>query len=229
MNDSFLGQIQVQQSIDIDMAIDIDKPVEQILVSIQPTEVHAVTSNKNRRRRSIQVPTFLSEDQRNETVLLIHIGKAGGSSIRSLVKKSKQIYRRSPRSPRRCDLSRVTGEDKNVIHIWAHQDTYPNYYTQYLVPVRNPIDRLISAWFNYERHLFRVTPSRQSIRIYLGRLIDCYQDFNDLITNGVLLIVAIILVATRILLARCLRENASSAKFPAIPTTFIIMKYTWKI
>jgi hypothetical protein len=183
LHDSFLGQIQIQQSIDkgMDMGMDIDIPVEQILLSTQLSEVQAATSNKNRRRQSIQVPKFLQADQRNESVLFVHVGKAGGSSVRSLVNKSRQICRHSPRSRRRCALSRVTGELNNVVHMWAHQDTYPN-YKQYLVPVRNPIDRLIS-WFNYERHLFRVA-GRQRIHSYLGRLIYCYPDVNDLITNG---------------------------------------------
>ena len=86
-----------------------------------------------------------------------------------------------------CHLLRITHRLPNpqkkirsdITHMWANQDSYPN-YTHFVVPVRNPVDRLIS-WYNYE--LLQLQQGQnQAIRLKL--LSKCYSTVNALISEG---------------------------------------------
>ena len=98
-----------------------------------------------------QRPIPLDPHLRKEPVLLVHVGKTAGSSIREMLNyaEMKCHYQRrnavSITMP--CALARVTHRQaqpsrkikSDVVHMWSNQDTYGN-YKQYLIPVRNPID-----------------------------------------------------------------------------------------
>jgi hypothetical protein len=112
------------------------------------------SSVRSTKPNRIQMPKFLAEGDRNDTILLVHVGKAGGSSVRIQIEKSQDLCRTQPQSLHHCSLGRVA----RVTHMGANQYIYPQ-YSQFLIPIRNPVDRLIS-WFNYERHLYWVDKNR---------------------------------------------------------------------
>lgn len=96
----------------------------------------------------------LPPDLRNQSVLFVHVGKAGGSALRQLLLKSNRACTKAHPDDAifACALNRVTSR---ITHMWGNQDKYLN-YSQFIVTVRDPIDRLIS-WYNYERHLYRTS------------------------------------------------------------------------
>ncbi|KAG7371421.1 sulfotransferase family protein [Nitzschia inconspicua] len=84
-----------------------------------------------------------------------------------------------------CAIAQI--ESKRV-HLKAGQDRYP-YYQQFLVNVRNPIDRLIS-WYNYESQSFYKEPRWKDGGIAstnFQQLKECYPDgIGQIIYDGLL-------------------------------------------
>ena len=125
-------------------------------------------------------PLPLDPKSLNETVLLVHVGKAGGSSTRDLMSDADKSCPQFPEDLK-CILLRVTHADNDITHIRFNQDAYPK-YNHFLVPVRNPVDRLIS-WFNFEMPPLGdsnprvMVPNKQN-------LFDCYQDIDSVMTKG---------------------------------------------
>jgi hypothetical protein len=150
--------------------------------------------------RGCKEPSFPKEPLQNlhggDNVLLIHVGKAGGTSIRSLHRKAEEQCEdyldrvsSSDRPPnwkkhadvaQACAFSAVTGPSQ-LVHMNRRHEDVPK-YDHYLVPLRNPVDRLIS-WYSYETsYLKDPHPKRRSRR--LAHLMYCYKDVDSLITDG---------------------------------------------
>ena len=117
-----------------------------------------------------------------EPVLFVHVGKAGGTTIRELNKKAYKLCKEKDKLPSNtstpyfCTLSRMTPH--KYVHIGRRQDSYSN-YSQFLVTVRNPIDRLVS-WFYYSRTEKYLKKKPTPV------LHSCYNTINDLVTATML-------------------------------------------
>ncbi|KAG7340802.1 sulfotransferase family protein [Nitzschia inconspicua] len=146
-------------------------------------------------------PSFTDEvvhtTYEDNDILLIHVGKAGGTSIRKLIltasEQCEDYYSEDDTSEdnpenweehvdlaQACAFSVVTTGSK-LVHLNRRHEVLHK-YDHFLVPLRNPVDRLIS-WFYYETSfLSDPKPIRQSAR--LAYLMHCYKDFNSLVTDG---------------------------------------------
>ncbi|KAG7373485.1 sulfotransferase family protein [Nitzschia inconspicua] len=150
-----------------------------------------------------RAPTFTEEavhaSYEENDILLIHIGKAGGTSIRKLILTAEENCEEnysdddsSEDNPEnwegRVDLAHscafsVVTKGSKLVHLNRRHDVLRK-YDHFLVPLRNPVDRLIS-WFYYETSfLSDPNPIRQSAR--LAYLMHCYKDFNSLVTDGLI-------------------------------------------
>ena len=119
----------------------------------------------------------LAQNLQMEPVLFVHVGKAGGSTIRHVNNKAYKSCKEKKKlpsntdTPYSCTLARMT--PGKFVHIWNRQDTYSN-YSRFLVTVRNPIDRLVS-WFYFSR------THKRTHTIH-----SCYNTINDLVTATML-------------------------------------------
>lgn len=146
----------------------------------------------------------------SDSILLVHVGKAGGTSIRHFLKKARNACEASLASlssagdgdgddnggpveinitgdedsiidvVQTCAVAQVTGY-RSLIHLNRNHNTATN-YSHFLVPVRNPVDRLIS-WFNYERS-FLTNPDDKRTSQRLIELVGCYANVNELFADG---------------------------------------------
>jgi len=102
-------------------------------------------------------PRFLSLEFRSKPRQFVHIGKAGGSAIRIMVKKSKNKCSElsmqknivpDPVEAQVCALSKILS---GQVHLKARLEPRKYYdpHTQFLINLRDPIDRLFS-WYYYE-------------------------------------------------------------------------------
>jgi hypothetical protein len=139
--------------------------------------------------------------------LFVHVGKAGGSSIMLLVEKSKakckdliekdglnankedvknfEYSLLTTVKQQTCALSKI---QKQRVHLKDGQHLYNN-YTQFIINVRDPVDRLIS-WYNYELQSFDKEPRWQQggqASENFVNLRDCYPGGIDDIIRGSLL------------------------------------------
>jgi len=114
-------------------------------------------------------PNLLSPELRSQR-LNVHIGKAGGSAIRAMVRKSHQKCKNLTAEAESgksldnkdklvkdqvCAISKIPTRMthmKNHLHPVQYSE-----YKQFLINVRDPIDRLIS-WWNYEIACFVKEP-----------------------------------------------------------------------
>ena len=107
-------------------------------------------------------PRFLSLEFRSKPRQFVHIGKAGGSAIRIMVKKSKNKCSElsmqknivpDPVEAQVCALSKILS---GQVHLKARLEPRKYYdpHTQFLINLRDPIDRLFS-WYYYEIACFQ--------------------------------------------------------------------------
>ncbi|CAB9497396.1 expressed unknown protein [Seminavis robusta] len=95
----------------------------------------------------------------NRSILLIHVGKAAGSTLRRATKVLCKSFK-DPRNPQKVLHRSCCGKNtldqrtvpltgkliQDVYHMWAYNDTIFPRVTTYLITVRNPIDRIISTY-----------------------------------------------------------------------------------
>jgi hypothetical protein len=160
-------------------------------------------------------PKILPIEDRSKHHLFVHIGKAGGSSIWVMVKKSREKCK---------ELSMMKDDDNNNnnnrsllllktqvcalatipdgrVHFNERLHPQKSYskYTQFFINVRDPIDRLIS-WYNYEILSFKKEP-RWTTANETGQASDnfrrlsqlCFPDkngFTNMVNGGLLLLLS---------------------------------------
>jgi Sulfotransferase family len=104
--------------------------------------------------------SVISDEGTNRSILLIHVGKAGGSTLRRVARIAcKRVpdprNSRLPPIQRSCsgknalDQTAVPRTGKliqDVFHMWAYNATLFPLVTTYLVTIRNPIERVISSF-----------------------------------------------------------------------------------
>jgi hypothetical protein len=145
------------------------------------------------------IPKPLTREQSQQRRLFVHIGKAGGTSIQVMVQKSatkcqelkmmqKQNKTKMNRilDSKRDDLDDVEAQTCAIaqiqskrVHLKVGQDKYST-YQQFLVNVRNPIDRLVS-WYNYELQSFEKEPRWQTG----GMASDNFRNLKDCFPQGI--------------------------------------------
>ena len=92
---------------------------------------------------------------KNRTITLVHVGKAGGLTI----KASTSLYCRLPRGRRKPEeiekyIKRRFNDANNTLalqlkgyfHMWAYDEEELQQSTSFLFTLRNPVDRIISAY-----------------------------------------------------------------------------------
>jgi Sulfotransferase family len=102
----------------------------------------------------------IRDDETSRRILLIHVGKAGGSTLRRV---ARVLCTRvsDPKNPKRPPIHRscsgkntlaqqsvpLTGKlIQDVFHMWAYNATLVPLVTTFLVTIRNPIERIISTF-----------------------------------------------------------------------------------
>ena len=149
-------------------------------------------------------PRPLTLEQTQEKRLFVHIGKAGGSSILIMVQKSAAKCQELSQASSPATTG-VTGRDDTIadikdqtcaiaqiptqrVHLQSGQEKYSQ-YSQFLVNVRNPIDRLIS-WYNYELQSYNKEPRWQqggAASTNFERLKSCFpQGIGQIVQEGLI-------------------------------------------
>ena len=142
-----------------------------------------------------KVATPLPRELHTEPVLFVHVGKAGGSSLRDVIVNAHNTCQKSisnnnntvvvpaeTSNPYHCSMARMFPVNERMVHIWNGADRFPN-FTQYLLPIRNPIDRLVS-WFNFDRVSELALKRRHEKSSYpiATTFHTCFNTINDVIT-----------------------------------------------
>ncbi len=129
------------------------------------TDQQVIFSSENHHHLNLQ--------SRNGTlVTLVHIGKTGGSALRDLVDYANGYCEinfihnlkhndKTTLQQHMCAMARVTNsKSTGLVHLDRNlHNTLSDLH--FLVPVRNPVDRLVS-WFYYEKHFQTVKQTRYS-------------------------------------------------------------------
>jgi hypothetical protein len=153
------------------------------------------------------------------SIMLIHIGKAGGSAMREIVTRTRALCNNlksngyyvggtdkhdgsssggvggSSSSSNNTDGNDPTNDTGLMRHVCAfakvtnwnqciHLNRHHSelrYYNHFLIPVRNPVDRIVS-WYNFERYIMNVDRTRYGER--LDVLSRCYDKVDDLLVHG---------------------------------------------
>jgi hypothetical protein len=162
------------------------------------------------------VPSFDAETkqslnihlQTGTTILLMHIGKAGGTAFRASTTKAyaycgrgnesaatkmasetsllAQAHRDeqlklSPLQIHMCALARVTQYDR-LVHLDRNHE-YVGHYNHFIIPIRNPLDRLVS-WYHYEQYHMDVEETRYG-KLLNTLVHECgYDTVDKLMTKG---------------------------------------------
>ena len=133
-------------------------------------------NNSNTTVRGIK-PQILSLENRSKNHLFVHIGKAGGSSIMIMVKKSREKCQELMKKEEDDDNRKLKAQvcvlatiPNGRVHLQERLDPvrYYSKYDQFLVNVRDPIDRLIS-WYNYELVAFQKEAKKWTIANQTGQ------------------------------------------------------------
>jgi len=161
-------------------------------------------NNKNSTNMREIRPKVLPQEDRSKDHLFVHIGKAGGSSIMIMVKKSREkckelmkndddiMNKNETLSLLKTQVCALATIPDGRVHLKErlHPKNYYSEYTQFFVNVRDPIDRLIS-WYNYEIVAFKKEP-RWTTANQTGQASDnfrrlsqsCFPAGDDKIENG---------------------------------------------
>lgn len=122
----------------------------------------------------------LSDSSTNRTVAFIHVGKSGGSSITKILRNSCHNYRKACVQqaaeryiPNETSLSLLT---KAYYH--TTDKTIPfEQYTSFIVVIRNPLDRIISAFaWDHPKNMHH--PVRK-MRRRRGTTYDCFSSLEE--------------------------------------------------
>jgi Sulfotransferase family len=86
--------------------------------------------------------------QENRSIAFVHVGKAGGMTIRTVTSlvcgvKSQNTSCVNKRFPKNATLSRQV---KYYLHVFGYRPDQLKHATSFLVALRNPVDRIISAY-----------------------------------------------------------------------------------
>lgn len=171
--------------------------VQTMVVVLRVLPLHAVLpvgfvmerTRSPYRRLGAEPPARRAESEserptQNRQILLVHIGKAGGSSLSCNMRALRNIsVLRCPESPDTA-VSQSTVSDQVVE--WGHMRHYTEgmvrRYAAYLVVVRQPISRLVSA-FRYQQRYKDRLPELQKHTL-ASDLHHCYKSVNEAATLG---------------------------------------------
>lgn len=146
---------------------------------------------------STKEPTpVTAKERKSEGVMFAHVGKAGGSSIlKAVLPNSKALCRqgRNNNNDKISDASSntttrgtlhactVASRVRSHVHMNLRQNTYKN-FKHFLMPIRNPVDRIIS-WYNYE---IRLTQTERHFKNIIFKMLwqHCYPTINELVSIG---------------------------------------------
>ncbi len=107
---------------------------------------------------------------------LVHVGKAAGSSVSCSL---GLMYANCEGMPRQPGLA-------NTYYFHMRKNTCPEHVQTLLVTIRNPLTR-IRSWFDFEKNILPVrrNPKDQKhLRWKRGLIFDCYDNFVDLVLEG---------------------------------------------
>jgi Sulfotransferase family len=126
------------------------------------TEISSSKPCQYPKSSSISSPSKNILPNPNRTIALIHVGKAGGVSLRRMtiiycklffIQKLNYTREKVARKTQRCiddkfpDPKAVLAhQTKNYFHIESYDDTELATSTSFLVTLRNPVDRIISTY-----------------------------------------------------------------------------------
>jgi hypothetical protein len=139
---------------DADAPGDMDEETLQLPTTIDKENDEEGDSTSSRRRRILQQQIDMNK---NRTIGLVHVGKAGGSTLRKETAAHCQIIHAKAKANRtekiqECMDKRFTADQKLALqtryyfHVHDFDDTLANRSTSFLVPIRNPVDRIISTY-----------------------------------------------------------------------------------
>ncbi|CAB9519438.1 expressed unknown protein [Seminavis robusta] len=125
---------------------------EHFVPQLVATESTSITENATTVLRS----QFLGADAERK-IVLVHVGKAGGMSIRAnLAANCKAREFKGTKTEQRIELDKclnhykphqkLSGQTRDIFHVWDLNQTAMDEATSLVVTLRNPVDRIISAY-----------------------------------------------------------------------------------
>jgi hypothetical protein len=144
-SEHFLGIVSAYTSSNVSAVPERALPVQ--LLSVQNESSATRMSNSN--SRALDVPMFKTNMTRN--ILFVHVGKAGGETIKSILSagcQSRKNKRRKNQCLEHLPNSRISDTVKSYFHCFSMPSGAAMDATSYLYNLRHPVDRTIS-WYRY--------------------------------------------------------------------------------
>ena len=127
----------------------------------------------------------LSATEQRRRVLFLHVGKTAGSTIRCQLQKRhmelncNHYFAKKEHRHEKPNQTAISLRVNEVTHLWGHQHAEHN-YTDFLVALRNPIDR-IESWWYYEKSMVQ---NGTKPNMWYQKLKGCYDNFEVVAEQG---------------------------------------------
>jgi Sulfotransferase family len=143
-------------------------------------------------KQSMLIPAVsarpLRPEEQERKVLFLHVGKTAGTTIRCqfrLVLMETNCQKYFAEKEHRTELPNRTAISNRVVevtHLWGHTYAYQN-YTDFLVVLRNPVDR-IESWWYYEQMMVRNGSFFAFGNSWYRALHGCYGNIGEMAEKG---------------------------------------------